>query len=154
MLSFERMVVAVVLGMVATAVLERALYYQETAEKAAMDITVMNMRTGLRYRVAELMLHNRMQEMAQVAAENPVRWLEAPPPNYLGEITSSARGDVAPGSWYFDLGRRQLCYRVNLTRHFAAADDGKTVCYRVEARQGGLGVEGVALEPAGPYRWF
>ena len=159
MLRLEYMVVAAVFGVAVTVILERALYYQEIAEKTAMEITVMNLRTGLRYRVAELMLHNRMQEMGEVAAENPVKWLDAPPPGYLGALRVAQAGDVGAGSWYFDTERRQLCYRVNLSRHFAARDGGKEVCYRTvplagRVRDGHAELEGVALELAKPYRWF
>ncbi len=47
--------------------LERALYYQEYAEKTAMESTVKNIRTGLRYKIADLILANRMSDIPSLA---------------------------------------------------------------------------------------
>ncbi len=102
----------------------RFRYLQELSEKTAMEMTVMNIQAGLRYRVAELMMENRMQELSSVLKENPIRWLERPPANYLGEIASPENAEVQPGSWYFDPGKRQLVYRLNLDDHFETRAGG------------------------------
>ena len=98
--------------------LERALYYQEYGEMTAMEMTVANMRTGLRYKVADLMLANRMLEIPALADENPMLWLGKRPPNYLGEL-ESAPADEAKGQWHFDKRNRELVYTVNNRRHFS-----------------------------------
>jgi competence protein ComGC len=61
---FEFCMVAVVLSVVLVVFFDRVLMYQEIAEKAAAEVTVMNMRTGLRYRVAELLLHRQDRQVA------------------------------------------------------------------------------------------
>ena len=106
------------IGIVVGALLERALYYQEYAEKIAMESTAENIRTGLRYKVADLILANRMSEIPTLADENPMAWLGERPPNYLGEL-ESAPADQAKGKWHFDKRNRELVYTVNNRRHFS-----------------------------------
>lgn len=98
--------------------LERGLYYQEYAEKTAMESTAENIRTGLRYKVADLILANRVSEIQALADENPMNWLAERPPNYLGEL-ESAPDDEPKGQWYFDKRNRELVYTVNNRRHFS-----------------------------------
>jgi hypothetical protein len=86
--------------------LERALYYQEFAEKTAMEWTAGNIRSGLRYKVADLILANRASEIQTLADENPMNWLAERPPNYLGEL-DSAPADEPKGQWYFDRRNRR-----------------------------------------------
>ena len=117
--SFVEFAVSTALiGIVVGALLERALYYQEYAEKTAMESTAENIRTGLRYKVADLMLANRMSEIPALADENPMVWLGERPPNYLGEL-DSAPVDEPNGQWYFDRSNRELVYTVNNRRHFS-----------------------------------
>ena len=78
---FELVVVMVIASVLAIILLNRLWYYQEVAEKAAMEMTVMNMRSGLRLRIADLMMQGRMNEMAQLVQENPINWLETLPAN-------------------------------------------------------------------------
>ena len=82
----ELVVSIVLVGIFATVFLERTLYYQEYAEMTAMEMTVANMRTGLRYKVAELIMNNRMSEIATLADENPMTWLSS--------LTSAPSGNV------------------------------------------------------------
>ena len=117
--SFVEFAVSIALmGIVVGVLLERALYYQEYAEKIAMESTAENIRTGLRYKVADLILANRMSEIPTLADENPMNWLGERPPNYLGEL-ESAPADEAKGQWHFDKRNRELVYTVNNRRHFS-----------------------------------
>lgn len=106
-------------GIFLTVFMNRMGYYQEYAEKMAMELTVENVRTGLRYRVANLILANRMREVSALADENPINWLAERPDNYLGEFDGLPPGDTA-GKWYFDRRARELVYGVNNRRHFAS----------------------------------
>jgi len=117
--SFVEFAVSTALiGIFVGVLLERALYYQEYAEKVAMESTAENIRTGLRYKVADLILANRMSEIPTLADENPVNWLGKRPPNYLGEL-ESAPSEEAKGQWHFDKRNRELVYTVNNRRHFS-----------------------------------
>jgi len=117
--SFVEFAVSIALmGIVVGVLLERALYYQEYAEKIAIESTAENIRTGLRYKVADLILASRMSEIPTLADENPMLWLGKRPPNYLGEL-ESAPSEEAKGQWHFDKRNRELVYTVNNRRHFS-----------------------------------
>ncbi|MEK6208768.1 MAG: hypothetical protein AABM64_00125 [Pseudomonadota bacterium] len=117
--SFVEFAVCMALiGIFVCVLLERALYYQEYAEKTAMESTAENIRTGLRYKMADLILANRVSEIATLADENPMNWLAERPPNYLGEL-DSAPANEPKGQWYFDKRNRELVYTVNNRRYFS-----------------------------------
>jgi hypothetical protein len=119
----ERVVAITLFGVFVAVFLDRMSFYQEYAEKVAMEMTVQNIRTGLRYRVADLMLANRMKEIPALADENPVDWLAERPGNYLGEYDGAPAGTAA-GNWYYDRRNGQLVYTVNNHRHFESSGGG------------------------------
>jgi hypothetical protein len=141
---------------------ERGLYYQEYAEKTAMEMTAKSIRTGLRYKVADLMLANRMSEISALAGENPLNWLAEKPPNYLGELDSAPM--VEPkGQWYFDRRNRELVYTVNNRRHFSPSSYRDfNVRYRLMRTSAGAvtdsapnyGGTWVSLVLVAEYGWF
>ena len=116
--------------------LERAFYYQEYAEKTAMEMTVANMRTGLRYRIADLIVSSRLSEIPTLADENPVNWLAERPVNYLGEFDSLPREGTS-GKWFYDKRNRELVYTVNNRRHFVPyGGQDFTIRYRAARIEG------------------
>jgi hypothetical protein len=117
---FEFFIAAGVISLIAALLLDRLLSYQEYAQKAAMELTVVNMRSGLRLRVAELMTQDRLHEVGKLVNENPVRWLESPPPNYLGELAHPVPKTLPQGNWYFDTTTRELVYLPHDNRFFTA----------------------------------
>jgi hypothetical protein len=116
--------------------LDRALYYQEFAEMTAMEMTVANMRSGLRYKVADLIINNRVPEIAALADENPMTWLASPPDNYLGEYDKAPQTAIE-GNWYYDRTDHELVYTLNKRRHFVPSSGEEfTVRYRAVRVQG------------------
>jgi len=107
----------VLIAIIAGVLLERALYYQEYAEMTAMKMTVANMRSGLRYKVADLIMNNRLSEISTLIDENPIRWLSSLPENYLGEYDAAPQTAIE-GKWYFDRTKHELVYTPNNRRHF------------------------------------
>jgi hypothetical protein len=107
---FEFFIAVGVISVIALLLLDRLLTYQEYAERTAMEVTVVNMRSGLRLRVAELMTQDRLHEVGKLVNENPVRWLETPPPNYLGELAHPVPKTLPQGNWYFDTTSREIVY--------------------------------------------
>ncbi|MFL6582275.1 MAG: type II secretion system protein [Burkholderiales bacterium] len=128
--QLELVVSLVLIAIFVIVLLERTLYYQEYAEMTAMEMTVANMRSGLRYKVADLIMNNRMSEIATLADENPITWLSSQPENYLGEY-DSAPGAVTQGKWFYDRTAHELVYTLNHWRHFVpSGGDDFTVRYR------------------------
>ena len=143
----------------AAAFLEVVLYYEELGEKTEVQLTILNMRSGLRYQIAERMFQGRMRELAELSGANPVQWLERPPLDYAGELASGEMDRIGGARWYFDLERRELRYRPRLRSHLAP--ELPVLRWRVMAlygpARGASGrrpVEGLALVDLDQYAWF
>ena len=117
---FELVAALAIVGVFGGVLLQRMLYLQEYAEMAAMDLTVANMRMGLRYKTGDLLMRDRVSEIATLADENPVNWLQNLPENYLGEFDLQPNADLR-GKWYFDKTQHELVYTINKKRHFLPA---------------------------------
>jgi general secretion pathway protein G len=155
----EFAVFIVIFAVLATVLLDRFSYYQELAEKAAMDSMVRGIKTGLQIRLAELIIANRQTETGVLETEDPVNWLETKPPNYGGAYPEHP----LPGTWYFDGRERQLVYVVN-TGNRLEIDTGtglkqlrfqpRLLRDRVKTSTGTVeSVTGITLAPVRPYRW-
>jgi hypothetical protein len=139
--------------------LDRLAYYQELAEKAAMESTARVIKTGLQIRLAQLIIANRQAEASVLETADPVQWLETKPVNYGGAYHEDAQS----GAWYFDGPARQLVYFVTTGRRLEL--DGQTgpkqVRYRVRVLKDRISlaggpvesVTGVTLAAVTPYRW-
>ena len=163
---FEFVIVVLLFGALSTVVLEYMLHYIEVAEKSAMENTVMNMRSSLRLRLAQVLVRNDVDEGVRLSRDNPMNWLQEMPPNYAGEFDNPEPGAIAKGKWYYDRGKRELVYLVDMGREFVPDEEGgKRVRYRVNApflRQAAKEnrplsvndvVEGVSLIAVVPYEW-
>ena len=132
-------------------------YYEELAEAAVVQLTVQNMRSGLRYQIADRLVRGRTSEMAQLLDENPVMWLERPPEGYAGSIRTTDIRNVRPGSWFYDVDMNEVG---SVPRHSAYLnlDAGGAPTLRWRTRGIRLRpqdeVEGLALISLTPYRWF
>jgi prepilin-type N-terminal cleavage/methylation domain-containing protein len=156
---FEFTVAIVIIGVLTAVLLNRFAYYQELAEKAAMESMVRVIKTGLQMRLAELIATNRQAEAGTLEAEDPMQWLDARPANYGGTYSEPA----SPGKWYFDAPRRQLVYVVNNGDRLDVGAGMPTKQVRFHARLlkdrlalGGTVVESVtavALVPVTSYNW-
>jgi general secretion pathway protein G len=159
--KFELLVCTAVFGIFLGVFIERSFYYQEWAEKSAMELTAEHIKTGMRYRVADLIIANRMSEIPTLADENPMDWLEQKPPNYAGERDSSVEAPQG-GTWYFDRKNRELVYAVNNRRHFSPSSYRDfAVHYRVlpvappaGAKKPGEDQVWVTFVPVSEYRWL
>ena len=161
---FELIVVVCIVALIAGILLNRLQVYKEAAEKAAMQQTAAAIKSALQMRVAAYMIGGRDNEIENLLNENPVSWLQEPPVDYAGEFYADAYARVRPGSWYFDLTRRELIYVINLGDNFKPGPDArKWVRYRVSIKyenvpeQGALPrkvLSAVSFAPIQPYVWF
>ena len=149
--------------MTAALLLERLRYYQEGAEKAAMENTVGALKSALQLHVASLLLKGKARDLGALAHTNPVDWLQEPPRGYRGEFRAAVPA-VPRGSWYFDGSRGELVYVPDLDAHLRPGPDGsKRLRFRVvldfEPAEPGSGRERGALSAVHfaavtPYAWF
>lgn len=157
----EFAVASVVLGVLVFILLDRMSYYQGWAEKTAVEMTVMNMRSGLRYKVAEMLMHGKAAEIPDLAGKSPVQWLEQPPSEYLGEAGKLGWEDLSPGSWGFDAKRGELLYRVKENKYFVSARSGELglrlrvrLLKGLASQAGQESVVGAEIVLVEKYHWF
>jgi len=161
---FELIVVVCVVAVMATLLLNRLRLYEEAAEKAGMQQVAAAIKSALQMRVAAYMIGGRDGEIENLRAENPVDWLQERPQNYAGEFYADAYARVTPGSWYFDLTRREFVYVIKLGDHFKSGPDArKWVRYRVRIEYAAVPnkesaprkvLSAVGFGPVQPYAWF
>ena len=166
----ELAVVAVIVGILAAALLNRVVFYQEQAEKTAMEQTLGTLRSALHLQIANLLVHGDLAGINRLADQNPMNWLAEKPQNYVGEYYAPREGLIATSSWYFDPHEKNLVYLANNTAHLhTAKSEANRIRFSLKlvtvadvpqpdaipeeaARQ--KAVAGVALTPVLPYEWF
>jgi len=153
--QFEFSMVLVLLGLIWLAALNRLHGLQEIGEKTAVEMTLRNIQSGLRWEMSERIITGREASIAELAGSNPVRWLEKPPDEYLGEFSAAPAG-FSPGHWYFDTLHRELRYRPLLVRNLECRecvyiDDDVVLSWRIVHTGKGSSVRVVTVTP---YRWF
>lgn len=114
---FMGAVAAGLIGLFSLWLLSALLAAEAAAEKAVVEITVRNMRLGLKMAMGEAMIAGRQGEIAGWAGSNPVRWLDGVPVGYLGDCPAAGAGALPEAAWCFDTVRRQLLYRPRHGRH-------------------------------------
>jgi general secretion pathway protein G len=161
----ELIAVLLVISVLAALLADRLLYYQERAEKAAMEQVVVILRSALQMRAAGLLVRGRMEDLKNLETENPMNWLAERPENYLG-VFAGTPTDPSPGKWYFDGRGKLLVYVPARTRHFVAGKDGEAaIRFHVRIDVGPLPGEGGRADPlrgvgrmdltaVEPYNWF
>jgi len=157
----ELIIVICIVALCAGLLLERLRFYQEAAEKAAMEYNVGVVKSALQLRVAALLVRGEERKIESLGRANPIDWLMEPPPGYRGEFR--APQPVVPrGSWYFDATRNELVYVPNLDAHLERLADGsKRLRFRVrldfEPSEPGSErrlIAAMRVEPVTPYTWF
>jgi general secretion pathway protein G len=157
----ELIIVICIVALCAGLLLERLRFYQEAAEKAAMEYNVGVVKSALQLKVAALLVRGEERKIESLARANPFDWLQEPPPGYRGEFRAP-QPEVPRGSWYFDATSKELVYVPNLDAHLERLADGsKRLRFRVrvdfepsEPDAVRKLVEGMRVEAVAPYTWF
>lgn len=159
----ELAVVVCVVALLATALLNRINFYQEQAEKAAMEHTVGALRSALHLQMTSLLAKSKESEIPVLVGQNPMKWLAEKPPNYVGEYFAPKPQDIEIGNWYFDLHKRNLIYLPRNNTFLHIEQSGlKQVSFHVRlvtaAEEGDADdknrIVGVTLDPVVSYKWF
>jgi general secretion pathway protein G len=106
----ELAVTGAIIAVLATALLNRVLFYQREAERLAVDQVVTVLRSALQLQLTSLTISGPRGDLVSLTEQNPMDWLEQRPVNYLGPIYAPQVRDVVPGSWYFDKKDKKLVY--------------------------------------------
>jgi len=155
MSRLEFALVAVILGIVSTLMMQRLQDYQELAERADMEYVATLLKSALRVRIGTLMVEERMRESRQLICENPFSWLAPRPGNYMGEFADDPE-TPQPGIWYFN---RQNCTTVYVAKygHRLQPDAMGMPRVRYHVRPSAIDGQGnrigLVFETTAPYVW-
>ena len=160
----ELIVVIIVIVVLAGSLLTRIPYYQEQAEKTAMRQVEGALQSALTLRYGTLLARNAAgeKEISQLAADNPMNWLQKSIPNYRGEFYDPTPSAIAPGNWMFDLKSHDLIYVIDHGEYFTTGKDGrKWIRFHVKLgfepalgrAQSGKELTATLFEPVEPYHW-
>jgi general secretion pathway protein G len=159
-------VVVIIIVMVTMGLfLDRARFYQEQAEKIAMEQVASAIQSALTMQYGEILTRGKASDVAALAQDNPMNWLQKKPHNYAGEFYDPAPSSVESGNWVFDLKSRDLIYVIHNGNYFKPGRDGKKWIRfhvvvsrepsRLPSQQGALPeLTGLLFEPVEPYSWF
>jgi prepilin-type N-terminal cleavage/methylation domain-containing protein len=138
----ELVVVICIVAVLSARLLASLVYYQEQAEKVAMESTLGAMQTGLAMQVSALLLRGTPEDINGLAEQNPMEWLAERPGTYIGSFLHEPPPAAGTGIWFFDSATRTLVYRPQRRRHLVPGPDGSyDLRFRADAR--------FAPEPAG-----
>jgi hypothetical protein len=153
----EFSIVTVILSVFAGSLLTALLYYEEMGEAAVVQLTVQNVRSGLRYQIAERVIQGRTRDMGELLRANPLSWVESSPDGYVGSVRNADIGLLPNGSWFYDTDRAELGYVPKLSFHLSMVrNQPKILRWQVRALKSDVPweVEGVMLVTVAPYGWF
>jgi prepilin-type N-terminal cleavage/methylation domain-containing protein len=145
--------------------MNRFMYYQEQAEKTAMQQVAGAIQSALVMQYGQILTRGKPSDVAALAHDNPMNVLQKKPRNYAGEFYDPTPQAVAPGSWMFDLKTRDLIYVVGEGNYFRPGKDGrKWIRFHValsytksllpSLHDEPAELTGLLFEPVEPYTWF
>ena len=162
---FELLVVISIIAILAGLFFDRALFYQEQAEKTAMEQVAGAVQSALTLQYAQILTRGKPSDLAALARDNPMNWMQKRPRNYAGEFYDLTSLSAESGNWVFDLKTRDLVYLVRNTAHFKPGKDEKNwIRFHVATQyepsrlpsqqHAPPELTGLVFEPAAPYSWF
>lgn len=162
---FELVMVITIIVILMALFMNRALFYQEQAEKAAMEGVAGAIQSALILQYGQLQTRGKPSDVAALAKDNPMNWLQKKPINYAGEFYDPTPLSVEHGNWVFDLKTRDLVYLLRNDGHFKPGRDGKSwIRFHVAAhfepsrlpslQSAPPELTGMLFEPVEPYSWF
>lgn len=161
----ELVVVISIISVLLVAFSDRVWYYQELAEKTAMEENVGAIQSAMNIQHSKNYTRGNADDLNLITTDNPMKWMQKLPRNYAGEYYDPSPTSVGPGSWVFDLKTRELIYVLDRTDHFVPGKDGKkwirfhiAVQYE-QVKRGGVEsqakeVVGTVFEPMENFSWF
>lgn len=161
----ELIVVIIIVVVMAGLFLDRMLFYVEQAEKTAMETVAGTIQSALTLQYGQILTRGKPSDVAALAQENPMNWLQKKPRNYAGEFYDPTPLSVASGNWMFDLKTRNLVYVVRNADYFKPGKDGKKwIRFHVEVnhepsrlpslQDAPAELTGIVFKPVEPYAWF
>ncbi|MBI5627166.1 MAG: prepilin-type N-terminal cleavage/methylation domain-containing protein [Nitrosomonadales bacterium] len=161
----ELIVVIIVIVTLMGLFMNRALFYMEQAEKVAMEGVAGAIQSSLTMQYGQILTRGKPSDVAALAQDNPMNWLQKKPRNYAGEFYDPTPLSAESGNWMFDLKSRDLVYVVRHANYFSPGKDGKKwIRFHVAVshepsrlpslQNAPPELAGILFEPVEPYSWF
>lgn len=144
---FEFAVVASVFAVLVGVLLMRLSFYQEQAERVAVEQVASTLRTALALREIEVRQKHERGALGRLTEENPFDWLDRRPENYLGEYYGPELEKMPRGNWLFDRRDKCLIYLLNSHESFYS-NASKLLKFKVEFAELPTQAAGRTNEPA------
>lgn len=122
---FQVAVLFVIIGLFALGLLWALSDAKERAEEQVVELTIRNLRTGMRFAISEALMQQRENQIASWVSSNPVRWLGSPPIGYRGECPVRERKELSGGEWCFGRETGELVYRPHNIDHLRVLPEGR-----------------------------
>ena len=84
---------------------------RDRTEQQALDALLRQMRTAMQVAKNDALNDLKKETAAQWEGSNPIRWLDAPPSDYVGECVGSARQNLQESRLCFDPQAGELVFR-------------------------------------------
>ena len=160
----ELLLVVSIVAVLAGALFKRVLFYQEMAEKAAMQQVEGALKSALILQYGHRMTLGMGSEINNITNENPIEWLAQKPSNYLGEFNSVNLATIEPGNWAYDKSLHELIYVPGRSEFFVPSKkSGKSIRFHTffaydftpgYKGKSGKQLSGVIFAPVEPYQWL
>ena len=139
--KLEFLLVVVLFGILAGALLARLVGIEQAAERTEVDLAVRNMRVGLQLAIGERLMRGQEERLAELVGANPIDFLGRLPLGYRGETTEPD----GPGTWRFDPASHILAYRPRQPEAFGGNEELRWRMATQQATSGGR-IQGLRLE--------
>lgn len=161
----ELIVVIIIIVMLMGFFLNRVQFYQEQAEKVAMEGVAGAIQSALILQYGQLQTRGKPSDLAALSQDNPMSWLQKKPSNYAGEFYDPTLKSAESGNWIFDLKTREMVYLVRNGAHFKSGMGNQpwirfhVVTQKEPSRLSSLQnkppeLTGILFEPVQSYAWF
>jgi prepilin-type N-terminal cleavage/methylation domain-containing protein len=159
----ELLLVIIIIVVLVGTLITRVTYYQEQAEKTAMEQVAGALQSALLLQYFKLLTRGQEAEVKTLGGENPVHWLQRMPNKYAGEFDDPTPTTIHSG-WMFDLKSHDLIYVPDRSEYFIPGKDGKKwirfhiifgyEAFKGDTHKGGHEMVSMLFEPTEPYHWF
>lgn len=160
----ELIIVIIIIAILMGFFMSRVLFYQEQAEKVAMEGVAGSVQSALTIQYGQLLTRGKPSDVAALVKDNPMHWMQKKPSNYAGEFFEPTPQSVESGNWVFDLKTRELAYLVRNGAHLKQSGEGSWIRFHVVAhvdpsplpslQNSPPELTGIVFEPTQPYAWF
>lgn len=122
---FEVTLIVIMLGVLMVIFMEKTLRLDVQGERIKLDAVIAQLRSAVAIEFVNRVVHEGgIDSTLSLRHDNPMRYLQITPPDYLGELAQAPPGGVGPGVWYFDRQDQVLVYTVRNGAYFRSALEG------------------------------